>query len=374
MPRSLSLLFVVTEDWYFVSHRLPLAIAARDAGFTVSVVTRCSRHCTDLDAAGIRTISFDMKRRGMNPLGVVREVAVLARILRQVRPDLVHLVALRPVVVGNLAARLAGVTRIVSAVTGMGFLFSADGRQSAIRSLLQRAFPWLLARGITIVQNRDDARLLQSFGLAPSRIQLIAGAGVDTSRFVPHEACDDRLVVMLASRLLWDKGIGEFVESARRLQASGARFVLVGAPDSGNPASVTDSELRAWSAEGVIEWWGHREDMVATLNQADIVCLPSYREGLPKVLLEAMACGKPCIATDAPGCRELVRHYENGLLVPIKDAEALTEAIEKLLKNVALRRKLGVAGRERVEREFAVEKVVAAHLEVYREQLAGAVQ
>jgi len=310
----------------------------------------------------------------MNPLGVVREVAVLARILRQVRPDLVHLVALRPVVVGNLAARLAGVTRIVSAVTGMGFLFSADGRQSAIRSLLQRAFPWLLARGITIVQNRDDARLLQSFGLAPSRIQLIAGAGVDTSRFVPHEACDDRLVVMLASRLLWDKGIGEFVESARRLQASGARFVLVGAPDSGNPASVTDSELRAWSAEGVIEWWGHREDMVATLNQADIVCLPSYREGLPKVLLEAMACGKPCIATDAPGCRELVRHYENGLLVPIKDAEALTEAIEKLLKNVALRRKLGVAGRERVEREFAVEKVVAAHLEVYREQLAGAVQ
>ncbi|WP_333843179.1 glycosyltransferase family 4 protein, partial [Pelomicrobium sp.] len=220
-----------------------------------------------------------------------------------------------------------------------------------------------------IVQNPDDAAAVRRLGVTPERIRLISGAGVDGELFSPRPEPDGAPVVMLASRLLWDKGVGEFVEAARRLAGRG-RFVLVGAPDPDNPASVSEADLRGWVSEGVVEWWGAREDMPAVLNQAHIVCLPSYREGLPKVLLEAMACGRPVIATDAPGCRDCVRDGDNGLLVPIRDAGALAGAIARLLDDPALRRRMGERGRERAVEEFSQERVIAATLAVYREALA----
>lgn len=367
MPK---LLFVVTEDWYFVSHRLELAVAAQSAGFDVAVVTRFGKHRQTIEDAGLRAIPFEMNRRGLNPLTLLREALALARIYRRERPDVVHHVALRPVVVGGLAARLAGIRRTVSAVTGMGFLFtSGGGRLPWMRHAVQRVLPWLLSRGLTIVQNDDDGRHLVACGLPRERLRLIPGAGVDTARFAPGAASGsiEAPVVMMASRLLWDKGVGEFVEAARRLRNSGARFALVGAPDTGNPASISKADLEQWLDEGVLEWWGHSEDMANTLSRADLVCLPSYREGLPKVLLEAMACGKACIATDAPGCREAVRHEGNGLLVPVKDAAALAAAIARLLDDPEARRRMGARGRERAVEEFSQERVIEATLAVYLE-------
>lgn len=368
MPK---LMFVVSEDWYFVSHRLPLAAAAQHAGFEVAVATRYSRHRRAIEDAGVRTIPFEMDRRGLNPAVLLHEAIELAGILRRERADVVHLVALRPLVVGGLAARIAGVRRVISAVTGMGFLFTEDDRLSGIRKIVQWVLPWLLSRGLTIVQNEDDARQLVDLGLGRERLRLIPGAGVDTATFFPQGAPGPVPVVMLAARLLWDKGVGEFVAAARQLRGSGARFVLVGMIDAGNPAAISGLELEQWVGDGVVEWWGHSEDMAATLAQADIVCLPSsYREGLPKVLLEAMACGKPCIATDAPGCREAVRHEDNGLLVPAKDTAALVAAIRRLLDHPDERRRMGARGRERAIEEFSQERVIEATLAVYREVLA----
>jgi glycosyltransferase involved in cell wall biosynthesis len=361
------LLFVVTEDWYFASHRLALAAAAGQAGYDVAVVTRIGNHRAAVEAAGLRLIGFEMQRRGLNPLGLLREALDLARIYRRERPDLVHHVALRPVVVGALAARLTGIAHVVSAVTGMGFLFTDNGRLPWARKVVQRALPWLLLRGLSIVQNADDAQALKSFGLSGERLRLIPGAGVDTRHFAPGPPPDGPPVVMLAARLLRDKGVCEFVEAAHALQDSGARFVLVGAIDPDNPAAITEAELERWVAEGVVQWWGHRDDMAATLNRAHIVCLPSYREGLPKVLLEAMACGKPCVTTDTPGCRDAVRHGDNGLLVPAKEAAALATAVRYLLDHPHERQRMGARGRERAVVEFSQELVIAATLAVYME-------
>ncbi len=363
------LFFLVTEDWYFVSHRLELAVAAKAAGFEVVVITRAGRHRGEIEGSGLRLISFDMDRRGMNPMRVLREIWALARIYRQEKPDIVHHVALRPVVVGGLAARLARVPAVVSAITGMGFLFTDGGRSGWTRRLLIRFMPWLLAKGLVIVQNRTDLREIAGWGIPQERLRLIPGAGVGVDRFVPKERSPNRpLVVMLPSRLLWDKGVGEFVEAARRLKGR-ARFVLVGDADAGNPTAVPEEQLRVWQAEALVEWWGKMDEMPAVLAEADIVCLPSYREGMPKALLEAMACGKPCVTTDAPGCRDCVADGDNGLLVAVKDAGALAAAIARLLDDPGLQARMGRRGRERAETEFASDRIIAMTLDVYREML-----
>lgn len=409
---SSRLLFLVTEDWYFVSHRLALARAAKEAGFDVTVITRCGAKSDAIRAAGVEVVPFGMARRGLNPLVLIREVLGVARLYRRLRPDIVHHVALRPVVVGGLAARLAGVKNVVSAIAGMGYAFaltpnpSPGGREESLGNpspavgrgvggegdgsapsqpasdpyvkrgshsarrlvgfALEKLLRLALARGTVVVQNPDDATAVARLGVADDRIRLIPGAGVDTDRFQPRPEPEGLPVVMLASRLLWDKGVGEFVAAARRL-AGHARFVLVGAPDPDNPASVTEAELRAWVNEGVIEYWGQREDMAATLNAAHIVCLPSsYREGMPKVLLEAMACGRTVVTTDAPGCRECVLDGDNGLLVPVGDAGALAAAIRRLLDDPDLRRRMGARGRERAMNEFAQAIVIEATLALYR--------
>ena len=367
MPK---LLFLVTEDWYFVSHRLPLAIAALREGFDVTVVTRCRKHCGPMKDLGLRVIPFEMNRRGLSPLTLAWEAAGLARLYRREQPDIVHHVALRPVVAGAIAARIAGVPNVISAVTGLGFLFTDGGRVPLVRRVLQRFLPWLMSQGLVIVQNPDDSAMLVHSGMPANIIRLIPGAGVDAHQFAPAPEYEGQPMVMLASRLLWDKGVGEFVEVARMLRDRGVRFVLVGEPDSDNPASVTEADVNGWLAEGVVEWWGHQENMAQTLRMAHIVCLPSYREGLPKVLLEAMACGKACVATDAPGCREAVRHGDNGLLVPIKNARALAAAIVRLLDDPEERACMGARGRERAVAEFCQERVIEATLEIYRELLS----
>jgi glycosyltransferase involved in cell wall biosynthesis len=362
------LVYLVTEDWYFVSHRLPLAVAAKQAGYDVVVVTRCGAKCAAIRAAGIDVVPFAMERRGLNPFTLLREVWQLSRLYRRLKPDLVHHVALRPVVVGGLAARLAGVPQVVAAVAGMGYAFTA-GRGGWLAWVLRQLLRLALARGVVIVQNPEDANAIAQLGVARQRIRLIPGAGVDVAIFTPAPEAPEPPVVMLAARLLWDKGVGEFVEAARALRGR-ARFVLVGALDQGNPACVPRETLDAWVEEGIVEWWGERDDMPAVLRSAHIVCLPSYREGLPKALLEAMACGRPVVTTDAPGCRDCVRDGDNGLLVPVRDAVRLTDSIARLIADPLLRQRLGARGRERAVVEFSQEKVIAETLAVYREVLS----
>jgi len=365
------ILFVVTEDWYFVSHRLPLAVMAREAGFEVVVATRPGDGLERIEAAGIRFLPLEIDRGGMNPFKDLISVARLARLLRCERPDLVHLVALKPVLLGTLAARLAGVKRRVSAVAGMGFLFTEGGRGGLLMPLVRRLLGRSLRGGLVIVQNPDDAALLVGLGVPAGSLRLIRGSGVDLARFRVEPEPGGAPVVMLPSRMLWDKGVGEFVEAARRLKKQGveARFVLVGAPDPANPAAVPEDRLEAWQADGLLEWWGYQERMEAVLPQAHLVCLPSYREGLPKVLLEAMACGRAVVTCDVPGCREAVVHEQNGLLVPSRDPGALADAIGRLLGDASLRCRFGATGREWAERFFSTERVARETLGVYQELL-----
>ena len=366
------MLYFVTEDWYFVSHRLSLALAAQKSGYEVVVVTRCRKHQQILTEAGFTVISFETNRQSLNPFILLAESIKLAQLYKSLKPAIVHHVALRPVIVGAIAARLAGVSHVISALTGMGFLFVADKRISVARRLLNWLFPKLLNRGLVIVQNADDKDLLVESGVALNKVRLIPGSGVDTEHFTPQAVVPQTrpLVIMMASRLLWDKGVGEFVAAARLLRSPQLRFVLVGLPDPDNPATVSMTDLNDWLAERVVEHWGHQTDMRTVLHKADIVCLPSYREGLPKILLEAMACGLPCITTDVPGCRAAVRHDENGLLVPVKDVGALASAITVLTQQTETRLRLGRQGRVSALNEFDQNHIIRATLKAYQELLS----
>ena len=365
------LLFFVTEDWYFCSHRLALAVAAREAGFGVVVVTRVREHGEVIRRAGLDLIPFEISRRGLNPFRELGALTRLTDLYRREKPDLVHHVAMKPVLYGTLAARLAGVPHIVNALAGMGWLFtSASLMARFIKPLVALTFRFLLRQTSVIVQNPDDAALMAGIGLG--RTRLIRGSGVDAKAFRPGIEPNGTPLVVLPARMLWDKGVGEFVEAARQLKARGvvACFALVGEPDPENPASVSKAQLAAWHAETVVEWWGQRANMPQILAQAHVVCLPSYREGLPKALLEAAACGRPIVTTNVPGCREIVRDGDNGLLVPVCDAPALAEALARLIADPDMRRRMGERGRALVVGEFSQERVIAETLAVYREATA----
>jgi glycosyltransferase involved in cell wall biosynthesis len=363
------LLFVVTEDWYFVSHRLTLAIAAQAAGFEVAVATRVTAHGEAIRNAGIRLIPFALSRRGGNPLG---EITRLVLLLRREKPDLVHLVALKPVLYGGIAASLTRVPGVVNAVAGLGWLFTSDGWQARwIRPVIRRFLAWRLSarNAITIVQNPDDLALLQQAGVSADKLHLIRGAGVDIDAYTPALIPPPApITVVLVARMLWDKGVGEFVDAARRLHMQGiaARFLLVGGPDPANPASIPEATLHAWHGHDGIEYWGPCDDMPVVLRQAHIACLPSYREGLPKSLLEAAATGLPIVTTDAPGCREVVSDGDNGLLVPLRDAAALADALQRLIADADLRARMGARSRERALAEFSQSQVIAQTLQLYR--------
>lgn len=370
------ILFLVTEDWYFWSHRLSLARAARDAGFEVIVATRVGEYGDQIAREGFKLVPIGLLRRSHNPWRELRSIRELVRIYRTERPHLVHHVALKPLLYGSLAAVFAGVPSVVNAIAGMGFVFnSSSGTARMLRPFVQRAFRLLLNRPCSrlILQNPDDREMLvRARVLQPERIVLIRGCGVDLNAFVPSPEPSGVALVALASRMLWDKGVSEFVEAVRILQRRNvlARFVLVGDSDPENLAAVPASQLRAWHDSGVVEWWGRRDDMPSVFAQANIVCLPSYGEGLPKVLIEAAACARPIVTTDAPGCREVVRQGENGLLVPARDPQSLANALQQLISSPSLRRRMGARGREIAVAEFSEEKVVKETLSLYRELLS----
>lgn len=373
--KKLKILFVVSEDWYFCSHRLPVARAAVQAGYEVVVATRISNRRATIEEAGIRVISLKHMRR--SSLNVFKELAALSElfaIFRKERPNLVHQVAIKPVLYGSLILKVTGLACRVNALGGLGFIFSSKQLLAGlIRPFFLRFFRLLLNEksSVLILQNQDDFVLMTAkAGVQPQRVRLIRSAGVNLERYVSKPLPTGVPIVMLAARMIWDKGVGEFVTAACLLREHGveARFVLVGEPDPENPSSVALEQLKNWTELEVVEWWGYREDMEEVLSLASIVCLPSYYgEGLPKVLIEAAACGRAIITTDMPGCRDAIEPNVSGLLVPARDAGALLHAIHSLIEDPIRLSKMGTLGRMLAEREFGVETVVAAHLRIYEE-------
>jgi glycosyltransferase involved in cell wall biosynthesis len=373
-----TLLIVVTEDWYFCSHRLTLARAARASGLRIVVATRVQDHGECIRDAGLDVVPLDLRRRNRNLLWEPISIWRLVRLYRRVRPDLVHHVAMKPVVLGSLAARLAGVPSTVNAIAGLGYAMSSRrAKAMVLRPAMRAALHVLLdhGRSVTIVQNRDDETALLRAGMvARERLALIKGAGVDTRQFTPSPEPSDPITVTLVSRMLWDKGVGEFTEAARILGERGHRLrtVLVGVPDRDSPLAIPEQQLRAWADAGDVEWWGQRDDIPEVWHQSHIAALPSYYgEGVPKSLIEAAASGRPIVATDMPGCREIVQDGENGLLVPPRDPYGLANAIERLIKDPELRLRMGRSGRQRVLDEFSEQHVIDQTLELYRRLLAS---
>lgn len=363
------LLFLVSEDWYFCSHRLPLAVAAKEAGFDVVVVTRIREHGDSIRRAGIRLIPFEMSRRSVNPLRELPAILRLVKIYRREQPHILHHVAIGSVLRGSFAAVFLGRdTRIVNALAGLGWIFSSTTTAARIlRSSVFLAFRVLLPRSSVIVQNPEDEKVIRSAGLTD--IHLIRGAGVDIQEFVTVPEPESPILILFSARLLWDKGIGEFIEAARVLkrQNQSLRFVIAGRVDKGNPSSVSEGKMAEWCEEGIVEYWGQRADMPQVLARTHIVCLPSfYGEGIPKSLIEAAACGRPIVTTDTPGCHEIVSDGDNGFLVPVRDVPALIAALLKLINDADLRVRMGARGRARVEKEFAIERVISETMAIYK--------
>lgn len=372
------LLFLVNEDWYFWSHRLDLARATRDAGWEVLVASRVGSCRQRIENEGFTFLPIRLKRRSWNPLREFAALIELVSYYRRKRPNIVHHVAMKPVLYGSLAARLACVSGVVNAFGGLGYLFTADGwRVKLLRMVVMRAlrFVFRLTDARVIFQNDEDCQQLVDAGVVRrTHAIIIRGAGVDLSKFTPCPEKDGTPMVVLASRMLWDKGIGEFIEAARLLKEQGhhATCVLVGRVDEENQRSISSAQLFAWQEEGIVSWWGHRDDMPHVFGLAHIVVLPTYYgEGVPKVLLEAAACGKPIVATQMRGCRDIVRNGDNGFLVPPRDASALAQAITTLLRNPSLRQQMGNYGRRLVEEKFSSERVANETLALYHELLGN---
>ena len=363
------LLFFVTEDWFFVSHRLGVAVAAKEAGYAVSVVTRVRKHGDIIRAAGLRLIPFENSRGSLNPFGELWTLLRLMRLSLREKPDVVHHVAIKPVLYGSIAARIARTPRVINQLAGMGWLVATGGGVARwLKPAVRRALRSILRSGTVLVENPDDARTLVRMGVPQERIGRLAGSGVDLRRFSPHPEPAGVPVVLLSARLLWHKGVGEFVAAARLLKERGigARFQLAGEPDLGNAAAVPREKIANWVAEGVVEYLGWVGDMPRLLASSSIVCMPSYYgEGVPMALVEAAAVGRPIVTTDMPGCREVVRDGDNGLLVPPRNAPALAEALTRLIQDPKLRREMGSRGRLRAEQEFGAERIFAQTLELY---------
>jgi glycosyltransferase involved in cell wall biosynthesis len=369
-------LLLANTGWYLHNYRQPLARAIREAGMTAVLASPPDRYAAGLEEAGFAWRRLDLSRRGMNPLTELASIAACTQLYRRERPDLVHHFTVKPVIYGTWAARLVGVPAVVNSITGLGYTFvTREVRGRLLRPVVRTLYRSALRsrRCWTVFQNPDDQKRFLELDIAhPERTVLIAGSGIDLNRFRPLPEPKGPPVVVLAARMLWDKGIGELVEASRRVREGGTavRVQLVGAPDPGNPASIPEAQLRAWQRAGLAEWLGHRDDMPAIYAACHIVALPTYYgEGVPRSLVEAGASARPVIATDVPGCREVVRHEISGLLVPARDTGALAEALRRLCTDPKLRRAMGRRGRDIAESRFSDADIVAATLRLYRSAL-----
>lgn len=370
------LLFLVTEGDYFCSHRLNLALEALKQGYEVAVACHASSEtCTKLQEYGLHVFPVPFVRASLNPWHEIRALWRVFLIYWQWRPHIVHQVAFKPAIYGTLCARILRIPRVVNAIAGLGIVFvSQNFKARVLRPIILTSLRLLIRHPscYLIVQTSEDAAVVGQ-GLPTEHIKLIPGAGVDPAIFSPACAISkrNRCQVIMVSRLLWSKGVGEVATIAQTIKKEGLPIdvTLVGEPDLANPDHVPIAQLKAWHNQGLITWLGRRRDIAALYQQADIAIFPSYYgEGIPKTLLEAAACGKPIITTDHPGCRDVVVHGENGLLVPPRDVNALIAALRSLYNNKDLCVAMGERGRQRVLTTFAEDKIIQATLALYSER------
>lgn len=368
------ILYVGNDMQYFFMHRFPLAIAARDSEYEVHAALPMGKNSEGLSKSGIHWHSLPLKRGGIKPLYDAAALISLCRLYRSLNPDIIHHHTIKPVIFGGFCARITGMRGVVSGITGLGHAFVSKGLLANVRrSLIKSAYRAALAPSLSCVifQNRDDMQVfLQAGVISPDKARLIRGSGVDLEKYHVKSEPQGHLTVALVSRMLWSKGIGEFVDAAKILKSESCdvQFLLVGDVDETNPDSIPEKQLRIWDYSGAVKWVGWVEDMQAIYESSSIVCLPSkYGEGVPRSLIEAAACGRPIVTTDSPGCREIVRHGDNGYLVPTNNFEALADSLKRLLQDSDLRRQMGMRGREIAEAEFSQEKVIKETLAVYKE-------
>lgn len=374
-PRLKVILFANT-DWYLYNFRRSLACALKDRGHEVVLVSPCGPYGPKLEQMGFRWVTAPMERRSLNPFKEIALIEWLRRFMVREEASVIHSFTIKCAVYGSLAGRLAGIPARVSAVTGLGYVFTNDDlKRRALRPLVKGVMRIALS-GVSsrlILQNPDDLEVLQSARIVEkSTVRLIRGSGVDCTRFAPDgpdRPRDGAFRVVLAARLLWDKGIAEYIEAARLLRNAGRaiEFLIAGSPDPGNPVEVPESVVQGWASEGLVTWLGHVSDMPAMFRSMDAAVLPSYREGLPKGLIEAAACGLPLVTTDVPGCREVVTDGVDGLLVPARDGKALAAAIGRLHDDAQLRQRLGAAARRKAMDQFDERLVIERTIQVYRE-------
>lgn len=372
MPAS-RLIYLVTEDWYFVSHRLPMARAAKAAGFEVHVATRVTDHAAMIEREGFILHRLGWRRGSLDPAHLLSAVFEVRRLYRRVQPAIAHHVALVPTIVGSMAALRLPVV-CLNALAGLGFAFTSQTPKAYfVRFILERLMRWLLSRrsAFVLVQNPDDLAAIQSLGVEPDKITLIRGSGVDVDTLKPLPEPPPPIVVGFVGRLLNDKGVLTLVAAHALLTNRGrpVELLIAGDPDPANPASIPEATVAAWKQRAGLTLLGHVDDIRKVWARAHIAVLPSLREGLPMSLLEAASCGRPIVATDVPGCREIARHGINALLVPPNDPEALADAIERLAGDAELRQRFGAASRQMVEGEFSDARIGRDIVALYRRLL-----
>jgi glycosyltransferase involved in cell wall biosynthesis len=369
------LVYLVTEDWAFWRHRLPMARAARDAGFEVHVITNISDRAAAIKAEGFELHQVDLRRGSVSPVDTVRPILRVRQCLKEIRPNVIHNVALKPLVIGSVAAWGIDDLSVVNSINGLGSAFiSTSIRGHIIRLNLERTLRLLLNRrnARTIVQNPEDLAAVERIGVDPGLLVLVPGSGVDCDKLVPlPEPAPDPIRIAFVGRMLDDKGLRSLIRAQRILRSRGEtiELLLAGEPDPENPTSITQGELDVWSKEPGIRWLGHIEHVRDVWEQAHIAVLPSRGEGLPKSLLEAAACGRPLIATDVPGCREIVIQGETGLLVKVSDDIELANAMSQLAHDSIARANMGRAARNLTVTRFSSADIGRQTVAVYRDLL-----
>lgn len=369
MPK---ILYLVANDTYFLSHRLPIAVAAQKENHDVVVVAKDTGKRKDIEKYGMKFIPLTkLERGGINPFKDFAALIEIKNIYYQEKPDIVHHVAMKPVLYGSIAAWLSGVPKAINALTGLGYLFISDSlKAKVIRAGVMAFFKGLFSKKpfCLLVQNRDDLAFFKE-KIPKAKIEMIKGSGVDVNAFRPGTRKKEaKIRIAFVARMLWDKGVQEAIDAMKVLKNKGVKadLYLYGDPDPENPKSISESQLKRWQQEGLCHWKGHTHNISKIYQESDIAVLPSYREGLPKSLIEAAACGLPIVTTNVPGCREVVEDEVNGFLVPLKDHTILAERIEELVNSKALRDEMGRLSRQKAEKEFAVSVVVKETLELYR--------
>ncbi|MGZ3871334.1 MAG: glycosyltransferase family 4 protein [Mucilaginibacter sp.] len=370
-PRK-KLFIVVNVDWFFLSHRLPIALAAMEKGYDVTILCADTGRKSDIIKSGLKHIHLPLSRSGMNVFAELRLIYLLSKIYIREKPDVIHHVTLKPVIYGSIAYRFYNSGVVVNAISGLGYNFTHD-RKSFKQTIIDHLIKYSLKNDSFqfIFQNLDDIKLLQerTIKVKSNQINLIKGSGINLDQFAYSEECiRSTQTVVLAARLLYDKGIIEFIKAAKLLKAefvNTVKFVIAGNIDKDNPATISLAEIKKNTDGKYIEWIGFEADMKQLLINSSIVVLPSYREGLPKSLIEAAAIGRPIVTTDAPGCKDCVIEGYNGYKVPVRDHVILADKIRKLLVSPELRKEMGRNSRLFAENNFDIDEVVHKTLDIY---------